>query len=101
MWVETKWNMEALSCTLSCVVGILCNAVVAILVLAAVNVIAHEGTKGLAKRVIQLLRLLPGADLMLGWYLRREVHSFLRQVNVIKDDESLSGKVMDIPKKGD
>lgn len=72
----------------------------ALLILVAVNIFAREGAKGLVRRGIQLLRLLPGAEGLLRRYLRREVQSFLRQVNIVKDDSPSGSKTATIPKKG-
>ena len=72
-----------------------------LVVLVAVNVVASEGLSGLVGQVSQLLRLLPGPELLLRGYLRREVRSFLRQVKIIKDDVPPGTKTMKIPREGE
>ena len=86
---------------LALLLSLLRDLVCALLVLVVVNVFAREGAKGLVRRGSQLLRLLPGAETLLRRYLRREVRSFLRQVNIIKDDIPPGSKTMSIPKIGE
>ena len=72
-----------------------------LVVLVVISILTREGVNGLVRRASQLLRLLPGAELLIRVYLRREVRSFLRQVNVIKDDSPPGTKIMEIPERGE
>ena len=72
-----------------------------VVVLLVVSTLAREGINGLVRRTSQLLRLLPGAERLLRVYLRREVRSFLRQVDVIKDGTPPGTKTLRIPEKGE
>ena len=80
-------------------VGFLRDAVFAAAVLVAISVLVREGGAGLARRVLGVLRCLHGVDLVVSWFLRREVRGFLRQV----DPQAFSGgrkKTIAIPEKG-
>eukprot|EP00118_Oscarella_pearsei_P026722 m.310347 g.310347 ORF g.310347 m.310347 type:complete len:537 (+) comp51007_c0_seq1:154-1764(+) len=76
-------------------VGQIVLAYVAIL---AVRLLINEGIFGLAKVVVQHLQHIPGVDLLIGFIIKREASSFLRQV-----DSTQTSKIppaVKIPEKG-
>lgn len=81
------------------VVGIIRDAVFAAVTLVAISVLLREGGAGLARKVLGLLRHLHGVEDLIRWLLRREVKSFLKQV----DPQSFGTnkkKMVKIPEKG-
>lgn len=84
---------------LGMILGVVRDAVLAAVVLVTVSVAVREGAAGLARRCVSVLRVLYGVDAIISWLLRREVRSFLKQV----DPQSFSkgGKTrVQIPEKG-
>lgn len=79
--------------------GFLRDAVFAAVLLVAVSVLVREGGAGLARKVLGFLRSLHGVDGVISWLLRREVRSFLKQL----DPKAFAGeakKTIAIPEKG-
>lgn len=57
------------------------DAIFAVAVVVVVAVLLREGVSGLARKLLLVLRQLHGVDYLISVYLRREVRSFLRQVD--------------------
>ncbi len=86
--------------SLSLLLGVAKDIVFALAVLVAVAVVAREGAAGLARKLLLTLRQLHGVDYLISMYLRREVRSFLRQI----DPKSFPGdsrkQTVKFPEKG-
>ena len=78
---------------------ILRDLLVALVILLTIVIFRQEGFAGLSRVVLQSLLYLPGVKIAVGWYLKKEVRSFLRQLGIGKDDQSTS-KVIPIPERG-
>ena len=78
---------------------VLRDLLVALVILLTIVIFRQEGFAGLSRVVLQSLLYLPGVKIAVGWYLKKEVRSFLRQLGIGKDDQSTS-KVMAIPERG-
>lgn len=83
------------------------DAVFGLVLLLVACVVAREGLAGLARRLLALLRLLPGVETVMRRVVRREVRGFLRQLRKEKgigEGEGEGGgkkKTMKIPEKGE
>ena len=81
------------------------DAVFGLVLLLVVCVVAREGLAGLARRLLALLRLLPGVETAVRRVVRREVRGFLRQLRKEKGIGEGEGggkkKTMKIPEKGE
>lgn len=78
---------------------ILRDLLVALIILLTIVIFRQEGFTGLSRVVLQSLLYLPGVKIAVGWYLKKEVRSFLRQLGIGKNDQTIS-KVMAIPERG-
>ena len=79
--------------------GLLRDFLLTVVLAVCVSIAVREGGGGLARKLLAVLRQLPGVNWVIGWVLRREVRGFLRQL----DPESFKAgpKVgMAIPRKG-
>lgn len=76
------------------------DSLLGLLLLLAVSVVAREGLSGAVRRAIAVLKLLPGVERLIRAVVRRQVRSFLRQVE--RDGGRVHGqrKTMSIPEKG-
>ena len=76
------------------------DVLLGLLLLLAVSVVAREGLSGAVRRAIAVLKLLPGVERLIRAVVRRQVRSFLRQVE--RDGGRVHGqrKTMSIPEKG-
>ena len=82
---------------------ILQDALFAFVLLLALSVAAREGAAGLARRLVAVLKLLPGAEALVAAALRRQVRGFLRQIEADSGRKGRSeggGRTMAIPEKG-
>ena len=57
------------------------EALLAYVVIVAVQILINDGLFGLAKVFVQRIRDLPGVDLLIGAVIKREADSFLRQID--------------------
>ena len=74
------------------------DCIFATVLLIAISVLAREGVAGLVRKLLAAFRNLHGVDGLINWYLRREVRSFLKQVNPhFQGDQT---KIVQIPNKG-
>ena len=79
--------------------GLLRDFLLTVVLAVCVSIAVREGGGGLVRKLLAVLRQLPGVNWVIGWVLRREVRGFLRQL----DPESFKAgpKVgMAIPEKG-
>lgn len=79
------------------------DAVLGVLLLLVLSVVAREGFNGFMRRTIAVLKILPGVEWLIRTAVRRQVRSFLRQVE--RDagrTQKANGqkKTMSIPEKG-
>ncbi len=81
--------------------GLLRDAVFAVVLVLALSVAMREGLAGLLRRLIGALRHIHGVDDLIKWALRREVRSFLKQVDPKSfGDGNRERKSVSIPEKG-
>lgn len=71
--------------------------IVTLVLLVAVNILINKGFRELIKTLCQFLLQLPAVKSLVGWYLKKEVHGFLKQVGLGGDGQSL---VKPLPEKG-
>lgn len=76
------------------------DCVFAIVVLIAFSIVIREGFSGLLRKVLTALRNLYGLDGIIRWFLRREVRSFLKQVDPQSFGANKTRKSVQIPLKG-
>lgn len=93
---------EYLTAAGSTLVTVLRNIIFTAVLVIGVSVLHREGTGGLIRKLVVAVRLVPGVNEAVGWALKRQVRSFLRQV----DPEAFSAKrrkgySLAIPMKGE
>lgn len=76
------------------------EVVFAFTVIIAVRIVLREGVAGLARRLIEVLKLLPGVEGLIALVLRREVRRFLKQIDYGTKSGGGGGKTLAIPEKG-
>ena len=85
--------------------GLARDVVFAVLVVLAVRVAVIEGWAGLLRRLLELFRLVPGAEALIRALLRRQVRGFLRQLDhaSLEEEEGRGGRgvCVELPKKGE
>lgn len=79
--------------------NILRDTVFALVLAVCVSVVIREGAGGLARKLLLVLRQLPGVNWVIGWVLRREVRGFLRQLDPDSFKEG-PRKGLALPEKG-
>lgn len=77
------------------------DGVFALVVLVAVAVVAREGVAGLARKLFLILRQLHGVDYLIHLYLRKEVRSFLNQLDPKSFPTDGKKQVVKMPQKGE
>ena len=82
------------------VLGFARDLVLTALLLVAVSVLVREGVAGLARKLLTLLRQLPGVDRLIAWFLRREVRAFLKQIDPQSFSSDSKKNRVKIPEKG-
>lgn len=83
--------------------GLARDVVFAVFVVLVVRVVVFEGWVGLLRRSVELLKHLPGVEMVIRAVLRREVHGFLKQLNhtsLEKEGKRGSDRWKTLPKKG-
>lgn len=83
------------------VAGFLRDTVFAVAVLVALSVLMREGVGGLARKALSVLRQLHVVDALISWLLRREVRSFLKQIDPKSFSANGRPKRVQIPEKGE
>lgn len=83
-------------------IGLIRDGVFGLLLLLALSVAAREGFAGLVRRVVLVLKLLPGVEWLISAVLRKQVRDFLRQIEREegRERETAAKKTMAIPEKG-
>lgn len=82
------------------VFGVFRDALLGLLLLLAVSVVAREGLSGAVRRAIAVLKFLPCVERLIRVVVRRQVRSFLRQVESDAGRVHGQRKTMAIPEKG-
>jgi sphinganine-1-phosphate aldolase len=84
--------------------GIVLHMLATFVALIIIGILSKEGLGGLLKRTIGVLRLVPGVNGVISAILKREVGSFVKQIESSStEDEKKTGaetKVLAIPEKG-
>ena len=76
------------------------DIIVAFIVLLIVCVIVRDGWTGLVRIFVHCILYLPAIKPILNWYLKKQVHGFLKQLGIKKDGVGGASKIMPIPVKG-
>ena len=79
--------------------NLLRDVVFALAVAICVSVLIREGAGELIRKLLLVLRQLPGVNWVIGWALRREVKGFLRQLDPNSFKEG-PRKGLALPEKG-
>ena len=80
--------------------GLLRDWVFAVVVIVALSILVREGAGGLARKSLLVLRQLRAVDVLICWLLRREVRSFLRQLDPKTFSTDSKKKQAKIPEQG-
>lgn len=79
-------------------------AFASLVVLVIAGILYKEGVRGLLRRLIVTLRLIPGVDAAISAVLRREVSNFVRQMDATpagaRKSKVEDSRVIHIPMKG-
>ena len=90
--------------TLATVLQLTQLAFATLLILVVAGILYKEGVRGLLRRLIVTLRLIPGVDAAISAVLRREVSNFVRQMDAApagaRKTKQEGSKVIHIPLKG-
>lgn len=92
---EGGWLITSLS-----LFALLRDAVFTFVLILAVRVALREGAAGLMRRLVTVLKILPGVEEFICWILRREVRGFLKQIGHGSGSEAGGKHGLVIPEKG-